>query len=192
MADAKAGEPCSALGPLCSVAPLGAAELKRHRVSLRRSTPSFPPASRQSAGLVEIDTALVTRVTTPNTPAAPVAKTSAFSRRQYGSAVATQAVAGRSRPIVARCDFGRILKALDEGRWHAEGGYSHDKRRIGSAPTARGQTSQVRDLVLRVLTHDLMLLAGTASAFQRSARPSERNVPASKWQSGTASSCTWM
>ena len=47
-------------------------------------------------------------------------------------------------------------------RWHAESGFSQHKRRLGSALTARGDASQASELVLRVLTHNLMLLAETA------------------------------
>jgi transposase len=43
-----------------------------------------------------------------------------------------------------------------------ESGFSQHKRRLGSALTARGDASQGRELVLRVLTHNLMLLAETA------------------------------
>jgi hypothetical protein len=37
--------------------------------------------------------------------------------------------------------------------------FSQHKRRLGSALTARGDDAQARELVLRVLTHTLMLLA---------------------------------
>ncbi|HEX8375446.1 MAG TPA: transposase, partial [Geminicoccaceae bacterium] len=45
-------------------------------------------------------------------------------------------------------------------RWHAEGASSRHERRLGSALTARGPGAQDRELVLRVLTHNLALLAG--------------------------------
>ena len=44
-------------------------------------------------------------------------------------------------------------------RWHAEGAFSQHKRRLGSALTARGGGAQEGELVLRVLTHNLALLA---------------------------------
>jgi hypothetical protein len=40
--------------------------------------------------------------------------------------------------------------------------FSQHKRRLGSALTARGDASQARELALRILTHNLMLLAETA------------------------------
>ncbi len=56
----------------------------------------------------------------------------------------------------------RFPKALCNQRWHAESGFSQHKRRLGSALTARGDASQGRDLALRVLTHNFMLLAEAA------------------------------
>jgi len=50
-------------------------------------------------------------------------------------------------------------RALYAQRWHAESGFSRHKRRLGSALTARRPGSQQREQVLRVLTHNLMLLA---------------------------------
>jgi hypothetical protein len=41
----------------------------------------------------------------------------------------------------------------------SEGAFSRHKRRLGSALTARGAGAQDRELVLRVLTHILALLA---------------------------------
>jgi hypothetical protein len=43
-------------------------------------------------------------------------------------------------------------------RWHAESAFSRHKRRLGSALTARRTPSQARELVLRVLTHNLLIL----------------------------------
>jgi transposase len=56
----------------------------------------------------------------------------------------------------------RELRARYGARWHAESGFSRHKRRLGSALTARRPASQQRQLVLRVLTHNLMLLARRA------------------------------
>lgn len=56
----------------------------------------------------------------------------------------------------------RFPKATYNQRWHAESGFSQHKRRLGSALTARGNASQARELTLRVLTHNLMLLAEAA------------------------------
>jgi hypothetical protein len=55
----------------------------------------------------------------------------------------------------------RFPRALYHQRWHIESGFSQHKRRLGSALTARGHQAQRRELILRVLTHNLMLLAAT-------------------------------
>ena len=56
----------------------------------------------------------------------------------------------------------RFPRAPYHQRWHIESGFSQRKRRLGSALTARGHQAQRRELILRVLTHNLMLLAATA------------------------------
>ena len=56
----------------------------------------------------------------------------------------------------------RFDKALYNQRWHAESGFSQHKRRLGSALTTRHGEAQGREIVLRVLTHNLMLLAEAA------------------------------
>jgi hypothetical protein len=52
--------------------------------------------------------------------------------------------------------------ALCNQRWHAKSGSNQHKRRIGSALTTRCDDAQARELVHRVLTNNLMLLAATA------------------------------
>jgi Transposase DDE domain len=47
-------------------------------------------------------------------------------------------------------------------RWQAESAYSRHKRRLGSALGGRSDASRERECYLRVLTHDLMLLAEAA------------------------------
>jgi transposase len=44
-------------------------------------------------------------------------------------------------------------------RWQAESAFSRHKRRLGSALGARSDGSRKREGYLRVLTHNLMLLA---------------------------------
>ena len=55
----------------------------------------------------------------------------------------------------------RFRRKLYGQRWHAESGFSQHKRRLGSALTARREDAQVRELALRVATHNLMHLAAT-------------------------------
>jgi transposase len=58
---------------------------------------------------------------------------------------------------------GRPLgKPLYNPRWHAEIGFSQHKRRLGSALTTRHDGAQGREIVLRVITHNLMLIAEAA------------------------------
>ncbi|PWC26806.1 hypothetical protein CR165_21330 [Pseudoroseomonas aestuarii] len=56
----------------------------------------------------------------------------------------------------------RFPRVLYHQRGHIESGFSQHKRCLGSALTARGHQAQRRELILRVLTHNLMLLAATA------------------------------
>ena len=44
-------------------------------------------------------------------------------------------------------------------RWQAESAFSRHKRRLGSALGARSDASRERECQLRVLTHNVMLLA---------------------------------
>ena len=46
-------------------------------------------------------------------------------------------------------------------RWQAESAFSRHKRRLGSALGGKSDASRERECHLRVLTHDLMLLAGS-------------------------------
>lgn len=46
-------------------------------------------------------------------------------------------------------------------RWQAESAFSRHKRRLGSAIAGRSEGSRRRECYLRVLTHNLMLLAAT-------------------------------
>jgi transposase len=46
-------------------------------------------------------------------------------------------------------------------RWQAESAFSRHKRRLGSTLGGRSDASRTRECYLRVLTHNLMLLAAT-------------------------------
>jgi hypothetical protein len=48
-------------------------------------------------------------------------------------------------------------------RWQAESAFSRHKRRLGSALGGRSDAARERECYLRVLTHNLMLLAGWAA-----------------------------
>ncbi|HEY0779188.1 MAG TPA: IS5 family transposase [Gemmatirosa sp.] len=55
----------------------------------------------------------------------------------------------------------RFPRALYGQRWHAESVFSRHKRRLGSALTSRRPRAQRREVLLRVLTHNLMILRRT-------------------------------
>ena len=54
---------------------------------------------------------------------------------------------------------GSRYKRVYGQRWQAESAFSRHKRRLGSALGGRSDASRERECHLRVLTHDLMLLA---------------------------------
>mgnify|MGYP001090611351 FL=1 len=70
----------------------------------------------------------------------------------------------------------RFPRPLHNQRRHAESGFSQHKRRLGAALTARGDAARGREPVLRVLTHNLRLLAEAAQAFNRAGRPQSRST----------------
>lgn len=57
---------------------------------------------------------------------------------------------------------GSRYKRVFGQRWQAESAFSRHKRRLGSSLSNRSDKSRERECLLRVLTHDLMLLASTA------------------------------
>ena len=64
-------------------------------------------------------------------------------------------MARRFRPKPAGSRYRRVYGQ----RWQAESGFSRHKRLLGSALRARRWAAQKREVVLRVITHNLMLLA---------------------------------
>lgn len=56
---------------------------------------------------------------------------------------------------------GRRRRRVFGQRWQAESAFSRHKRRLGSALAGRSDQSRERECRLRVLTHNLMLLAAT-------------------------------
>ena len=126
-----------------------------------QDSPDFTPAMRQAAGLVRIDTAL-------GDAGYDAEHNHRLCREDLGIRQTVIRLnrrnTGRRWPKTPyrRAMRHRFPKALYNGRWHAESGFSQHKRRLGSALTARGDASQARELALRILTHNLMLLAETA------------------------------
>jgi hypothetical protein len=59
-------------------------------------------------------------------------------------------------------------------RWQAESGFARHKRRLGSALAARSDATQNTEILLRVLTHNLLILRCRAQGFQQGKHPSKR------------------
>ena len=127
-----------------------------------QDSPDFTPALRQARRLLRLDTVL-----------ADAAYDAEHHHALCYEALGVRAVviplnprgAGRRWP---KTPYRRAARrrafphALYAQRWHAESGFSRHKRRLGSALTARRPASQPRQAILRVLTHNLMLLARRA------------------------------
>jgi transposase len=126
-----------------------------------QDSPDFAPAMRQATALVTIDTAL-------GDAGYDAEHNHRLCREDLGIRQTVIRLnrrnTGRRWPKTPyrRAMRRRFPKGTYNQRWHAESGFSQHKRRLGSALTARDDASQVRELVLRVLTHNLMLLAGAA------------------------------
>lgn len=124
-----------------------------------RDSPDFVPAMRQAAGLVAFDTVLADA-------GYDAEHNHRLCREELGVRRVVIALnprnAGDRRPAAPyrramRQDFPTVLY---HQRWHAESAFSQHKRRLGPALTASGPDAQGRELVLRVLTHNLALIAG--------------------------------
>ena len=137
-----------------------------------QDSPDFAPAVRQAADLLALDAAL-----------ADAGYDAEHNHRlcREGSGHAPN---GLRRSVIAlnprntgrrwpktpyrRAMRRRFPRDLYHQRWHAESGFSQHKRRLGSALTARSTAAQRRELALRVLTHNLMLLSSPGQGFQQS------------------------
>jgi hypothetical protein len=126
-----------------------------------QDSPDFAPAMRQAAGLVAFDAVL-----------ADAGYDAEHNHRLCLEDLAVRRVVIPLNPRNAgdRWPAAPYRRAMREDfptqayrqRWHAESAFSQHKRRLGSALTARGAAAQQRELVLRVLTHNLALLATAA------------------------------
>ena len=132
-----------------------------------QDSPDFAPAMRQAARLVAIDTAL-------GDAGYDAEHNHRLCRDELGVRRTVIRLnrrnTGRRWPKTPyrRAMRRRFPRALYHQRWHAESGFSQHKRRLGSALTARSTEAQARELILRVLTHNLMLLRSHAGGFQQS------------------------
>jgi hypothetical protein len=126
-----------------------------------QDSPDFAPAMRQAAGLVAFDAALADA-------GYDAEHNHRLCREELGIPLTVIALnprkAGDRSP---KTPYRRAMRrefpiGLYHQRWQAESAFSQHKRRLGSALTARGAAAQQRELVLRVLTHNLALLAAVA------------------------------
>jgi len=139
-----------------------------------QDAPDFPPAMRQAAALLAVDTVLADA-------AYDAEHHHRLCREELGVRRCVIPLnprnTGRRWP---RTPYRRALRrafprTLYQQRWHAESGYSRHKRRLGSALTTRSTPAQRRELVLRVLTHNLMIL-----------RPRPHRISTEQTATGTA------
>lgn len=122
-----------------------------------QDSPDFTPAMRQAAALLPIETSLADA-------GYDAEHNHRLCREELGVEHSVIKLnprnTGRRWP---RTPYRREMrrhfpKPLYHQRWHAESTFSQHKRRLGSALTARTLHSQPREIVLRVLVHNLMLL----------------------------------
>lgn len=130
-------------------------------------TPAAAPALRQASTLV----ALVALAADAGYDAEPVHRLCRETLGMRATAVALNPRGtGRRWP---RTPYRREMRAafpraLYAERLQVESVFSRDKRRLGDALTARQPVTQAAELVLRVLTHNLLLLYRTWLSFQQS------------------------
>ena len=129
-------------------------------------SPDLPPALRQAAALLPLDTVLADAAY----DAEPHHR---LCRDTLGIPHSVIALNPRGTRRWPTTPYRRALRrqfpwALYHQRWHAESVFSRHKRRLGSALRARSLLAQARELVLRVLTHNLMILWWPRRSFQQS------------------------
>ena len=122
-----------------------------------QDSPDFTPALRQAAALLALDTVLADA-------AYDAEHNHRLCREELGIRSSIIPLNPRNRgrrwPTTAyrRALRRHFPRETYHQRWHAESGFSRHKRRLGSALTTRSTAAQRRELVLRVLTHNLMIL----------------------------------
>jgi transposase len=132
-----------------------------------QDSPDFTPAMRQAATLLDLSTVLAD---------------AGYDAEHNHRLCRDELGIGRSIIALNRRNTGRrwpktpyrralrqhFPRLLYHQRWHIESGFSQHKRRLGSALTTRGHQAQRRELILRVLTHNLMILKSEPRRFQQS------------------------
>lgn len=125
-----------------------------------QDSPQFPPVVRQAAANVQITEVLGDKGYDAEHNHAlcreelGINKTNIAVRRGYKNSRKWPTTPYRRamKRKVNREGFGQ--------RWQAESGFSMNKRLLGTALRARRWTAQKAEICLRVLTHNVMLVAG--------------------------------
>jgi hypothetical protein len=126
-----------------------------------QDSPDFTPAMRQAAGLLSIDVAL-------GDAGYDAEHNHRLCREDLGVRQTVIRLNRRNtgrrwpRTPYRRAMRHRFPKPLYHQRCHVESGFRRHNHGLGSALTARNTASQNRELVLRVLTHNLTRLAEMA------------------------------
>ena len=123
-----------------------------------QDSPDFVPAMRQAVALINFDTVLADA-------GYDAEHNHRLCREELGLRRSVIALNPRNvgdRP--PKTPYRRALHhnfpvSLHRQRWHVESAFSQHKRRFGSALTARRAAAQQRELILRVITHNVALLA---------------------------------
>jgi transposase len=130
-------------------------------------SPAFKPAARAAVARCEVDTMLGDSGydAEHNHPYARKlgvrSSVIALNRRRWGrkwpQTRYRRQMVKRFRKRPRRSRYRRVYGQ----RWQVESGWSRNKRLLGSALRARKWPNQKKEILLRVLTHNLMLLAAT-------------------------------
>ena len=133
---------------------------------------------RRAVALVDVDTVLAGASCDaqhdhrPSTTIASAAKRRACAGASSRSTRAMRASVRPNRPVVVpRTTLAR--SASIRQRWHVESAFSQHRRRFGSTLTVRRAAAQPHAPILRVRTHNGVLLVEAGSGVQQSKRLTE-------------------
>lgn len=123
-----------------------------------QGSPGFTPAMRRAAALIGFDTVLADA----GYGAEHHHRLCREELRLRRSVIALNPRKAGDRP--PKTPYRRALHpdfpvSLHRQRWHVESAFSQHERRFGPALTARRAAAQQRELILRVITHNVALLA---------------------------------
>jgi hypothetical protein len=125
-----------------------------------QDSPDFPAAVRQAAVNLQPRRVVADK-------AYDAEHNHALCRRELGIRSTIIPLNPRNAPGPPKGQYRRMMHERFPHRQYrhrtqAESGFSRHKRRLGSALTARHEPNQFQELLLRTLTHNLMILADSA------------------------------